>query len=99
MQIRIINAPEQHLIEMLLRRVTPEARTWLAQNPVSSIALFQANIADLYYFSDVAMKAADVYTAEVLGSCPTHVTTVALFGDTSAITAAARAIESVAAAH
>ncbi len=99
MQIRTINAPDPNVMLMFRHRVPPEARTWLDKNAVSSIGLIQTSIADLYYFADIALKAADVYTAEVFGSCPTHVTTLALFGETSAVSTALRAIQDGTASH
>ncbi|MBP0575058.1 BMC domain-containing protein [Mycobacterium tuberculosis] len=50
-------------------------------------------MADLFYFADLAEKAASVVAVEVFGTCPQHITTLALCGETSAVRAAASAIQ------
>ncbi|WP_300472358.1 BMC domain-containing protein [Breoghania sp.] len=53
----------------------------------------QSNITDLFYFSDIAMKAADVFTVEIYGTCPQHVTSLAVLGEISAVKTAMETIE------
>lgn len=49
--------------------------------------------ADLFYYSDIAQKASDVFTVELFGTCPQTTTTLAVLGETSAVKAAMEAIE------
>lgn len=93
MQIRIINAPQENLFDMLARRVAPHVRKWVEENPVSSIGFLQVSIPDMFYFADIAGKAANVMTVELFGTCPQTTTTLAILGETSAVRAAVSAIE------
>ncbi|AZB66346.1 BMC domain-containing protein [Cereibacter sphaeroides] len=93
MQIRIINAPQDNLIEMLERRVAPHVRKWVEDHPISAIGFVQASVPDLFFFADIAGKAANVVTVELFGTCPQTTTTLAVLGETSAVRAAMAAIE------
>ena len=44
-------------------------------------------------YADVASKSANVVVSEVFGSCPQHITTLAIFGEISAVNVAMQAIE------
>lgn len=89
---RIIRAPHPDVIAMLKRRLTPDCRAQLTDLSFSAVGLVQTSIPNLYFFADVAQKASGVYTAELLGSCPQHITTLAFFGETSAVETAMQAI-------
>lgn len=91
--LRMINAPDPRVVQMISRRLPPEFRKELAGISFDTIALINAAIPNIYYFADVAMKAGDVYAADISGTCPQHITTLALFGDVSSVTAAVSAIE------
>ncbi|SFO24085.1 BMC domain-containing protein [Cohaesibacter marisflavi] len=93
MNARIINAPQPDVLLMLQRRMPPHGRTWVKEHSVGSIGLIQASVTDLFFFSDLALKAADVFTVEIYGTCPQHVTTLAILGETSAVKAAMESIE------
>ena len=45
--------------------------------------------------SDVAEKTADVFAGEIDGSCPQHMTCLAVIGKTSAVAAAMDAIKAI----
>jgi hypothetical protein len=92
MNARIINAPRPEVMHMLERRMPAEARARLQEGPFNAVGLVQTNLTDLYYFADLAQKASNVFTVELSGSCPQHITTLALFGETSAVHTAIQAI-------
>ncbi|GHD12334.1 BMC domain-containing protein [Tianweitania populi] len=92
---RIINAPHPDALQMLQRRMPPHGRAWVQANRVDSIGLMQVSVADLFYFSDLALKAADVFAVEIYGTCPQHVTSLAVLGETSSVKLAMETIESV----
>jgi len=50
-------------------------------------------VPDLFYYADLAQKAADVFTVELFGTCPQTTTTLAVLGDTSAVKTAMEAIK------
>lgn len=93
MNTRIINAPQEGVLDMLKRRVAPHTRKWVEEHHISAIGMVQASVPDLFYYSDIAQKASDVFTVELFGTCPQTTTTLAVLGETSAVKAAMEAIE------
>lgn len=93
MNMRIVNAPQKGVLEMLQRRVAPQVRNWVDAHPVAAMGLVQTSVPDLFYYADLAQKAADVYTVELNGTCPQTTTTLAILGETSSVRAAMEAIE------
>ncbi|ABC21716.1 BMC domain-containing protein [Rhodospirillum rubrum] len=93
MNIRIINAPLPEVVDMLERRMRPEARERLREQRFDAVGVMQTTVADLFYYADIAGKASNVFTVELFGSCPQHVSTLAFFGETSAVRLAMHAIE------
>ena len=91
--LRIITGPDPRVMEMICRRLPVDLRKELSGKSFAAIALVNANVPSIYYFADVAQKASAVVAAELSGTCPQHVTTLALFGDISAIRTAVSAIE------
>ncbi|HID26230.1 MAG TPA: cytidylate kinase, partial [Methanosarcinales archaeon] len=49
-----------------------------------AVGLVQGQVSAILAASDIAEKAAAVQVAEIKGMCPTHMTLIALYGDTSA---------------
>ena len=94
MKIRIINAPTPEVMAMLAYRMRPQARESLQSLNFRAVGLVQANVADLFYFADVAGKASFVVTTELSGNCPQQLTTLAVFGEISAVRVAMQAIVS-----
>lgn len=92
MNARIINAPGSEVVRMLERRMPPETRQRLHESTFNAVGLLRVSIPDLYFFADLVMKASNVFAVELHGSCPQHVTTLAFFGETSAVDTAMRAV-------
>lgn len=97
MNSRIINAPLPEVVDMLERRMRPDARHHLTEIKFDSVGLLQTTVTDLFYYADIAGKASSVFTAELFGSCPQNVSTLAFFGETAAVRIAMQAIENDAA--
>ncbi|PWC18839.1 BMC domain-containing protein [Brenneria corticis] len=93
MKKRIINAPTPDIVAMLKRRMHGEFRARLDLIRIDAIALIMLPVPDLYFYADVACKNANVVVAEIYGSCPQHITTLAIFGEVSAVNEAMRFIE------
>ena len=93
MKKRIINAPTPETLAMLKRRMPGEFRSRLDLIRIDAIGLVMLPVPDLYFFADVASKSAHVVVSEIHGSCPQHVTTLAIFGEVSAVNEAMRLIE------
>lgn len=92
MQIRVINAPTDDVLQILARRVAHDIRPRLLGSGVDAIGLVQCSVVDVLFFADVAEKAADVVATEMFGNCPQHITSLAVFGTTSAVRNAMEAI-------
>lgn len=90
---RIINAPSKEILDMLKKRIPSDARTLLNQFHVDAVGLIMVSIPDLYFYADVASKSANVVVSEVFGSCPQHITTLAIFGEISAVKVAMQSID------
>lgn len=93
MKQRIINAPTPETLAMLLRRLPSEARKRLELADIDAIGLVMLPVPDLYFYADQASKSAHVVVSEVFGSCPQHITTLAIFGEVAAVNEAMRVIE------
>lgn len=93
MKKRIINAPGPDTLAMLKRRVSSEFRQRLGLIRIDAIGIVMLPIPDLYFCADLASKCADVAVTEITGTCPQHVTALAIFGEVSAVNEAMRTIE------
>ncbi len=91
---RFIRAPRPGTLAMLYRRIPREMRQEVEGKTFAAVGLVQADLPSLFYWADVGQKAADVIAVELLGSCPQHISTIAFFGSTSAVTAALAAVTS-----
>ena len=57
-----------------------------------AVGLIQGPAAAVFAASDLAEKAAAVRVAEIKGVCPSHISVIAVYGDTSAVNAALAAV-------
>ncbi|WP_406678366.1 BMC domain-containing protein [Neomoorella carbonis] len=90
---RFIRAPRQGTMAMLVRRMSPAARKELEGKRFDAIGLVQTDLPSLFYFADIGQKAGDVIAAEITGNCPQHISTIAFFGNTAAVSAALAAVQ------
>lgn len=93
MKKRIINAPTPETLAMLKRRIPSEARSRLVGVRIDAIGLIMLPVPDLYFYADQASKSAHVVVSEIFGSCPQHITTLAIFGEVAAVNEALARIE------
>ncbi|MEN0615216.1 BMC domain-containing protein [Klebsiella indica] len=93
MKKRIINAPTPETLAMLKRRMPSESRSRLERVRIDAVGLIMLPIPDLYFYADQASKSAHVAVSEIFGSCPQHITTLAIFGEVAAVNEAMRVIE------
>ena len=89
----IINRPTPMVVEMITRKLPPEVRKKVSEIKFNSIGLVNAAVPLVFYYADLAVKAADVFVSEINGTCPQHITTLAVFGDIAAVKTAMDAIE------
>jgi len=90
---RIICAPGADVIEMLYRRIPQQAKSKLDAHQFDAVGLIQTNLPNLYYYADIGQKAGNVFSVEISGNCPQHISTLAFFGNIAAVKAAMQAVE------
>ena len=89
----IINNPSKGTIDILRRKVPDQGlKENLACRSIEAVALIQGPIAQIIAAADTAEKSADVMAVEIRGTCPQHITVVALFGTISAVSIAVKEI-------
>ena len=82
---RIIYNPNQYTMHMFYRKMNPQSRKEMEGRKFEAVGLFQTTVAGILYYSDRVVKTSHVFPVEINGSCPQHITTLAFFGDTTAV--------------
>ena len=91
---RIIYNPSKFVLNMFYRKMNADSRAELEGRSFEAIGLFQTTVAGVLYYGDRVFKTSNVFPVEIAGSCPQHITTLAFFGDTSAVETAMKMIAS-----
>lgn len=92
--IKVINTPSKGIIQVLCRRVADEIVKEKLKNGVyTSLGLIQGPLAAMITAGDLAEKTSNVEIAEIIGNCPQHITVLGVFGDTSSVSEALKAVE------
>lgn len=93
MKYAVIQRPSQSVVEILRRKMTDsEIKKTLEAGRVESVGICQGAVLEILVACDIAEKTAGVVVGEVNGSCPQHITCLAMLGDTGAVKAAMDAI-------
>lgn len=94
MKFALIQRPSTSTLRILERKITdPELKERVTTTRVEALGICQGSVLEALVASDVAHKAANVGVGEINGSCPQHITCIAVVGDTGAVQAAMRAVE------
>ena len=94
MKIELINGVSQGTKEILARKVgNRKLAERILADEFTAVGLYQADVVGVIVASDVAEKTSDVVVSELHGSCPQHITTLAVFGDVTSVEASLSAIE------
>lgn len=91
--MRLIKRPSKGFWAILENRRVESDHFDSYASPPDAIGLIQGQVASILAAADIAEKAAAVQVAEIRGVCPTHMTVIAVYGDTSAVEAALKAVE------
>ncbi|MDO5147411.1 MAG: BMC domain-containing protein [Eubacteriales bacterium] len=91
-EARIIYNPGKMVMNMFYRKMNQESRKELADKKFDAVGLFQTTVSGVLYYADRAAKTSNVYPVEINGSCPQHITTLAFFGETSAVETAMKMV-------
>ncbi|OGK11433.1 MAG: hypothetical protein A2W80_05930 [Candidatus Riflebacteria bacterium GWC2_50_8] len=91
--LRLVKRPSKGFWAILENRRVTSTHFEEYKNPPDAVGLIQGTVAAILAASDIAEKAAAVQVAEIRGVCPTHMTLIAVYGDTSAVEAALQAVQ------
>ena len=96
MKCAVIHRPSEAALSLIARKVRDKALRDIIENGhVESIGICQGTVLEIIVASDVAEQTADVFAGEIDGSCPQHMTCLAVIGKTSAVAAAMDAIKAI----
>lgn len=88
MRIRLIKAPQQGFLRLLLANLRTHERLPLEETKWGAVGLVQGPLIELYHAADDAEKASPITMALVQGSCPQHTQMLAIFGKQADVAAA-----------
>lgn len=91
-EARIIYNPGKLVMNMFYRKMNQESRKELTERKFDAVGLFQTSVTGVLYYADRVAKTSNVYPVEINGSCPQHITTLAFFGETSAVETAMKMV-------
>ena len=92
--IKCINSPSKGTTNILLRKVNDDyVKEKLKKGEFNAVGLIQGQLTDIIVAGDIAEKASNVEISEITGICPQHITMIGVFGDTSAVSEALKAVE------
>ena len=91
MDFRLIKSPTEGTKRALIKRMGAEGKE--AIKNVDAIGLAQGKLIEMIYAIDIAEKAAGVIVEDIKGICPQHMTSIAIFGDTSSVESAIEEIK------
>ena len=89
---RIIYNPSESVMKMFYRKMNAESREELKSRKFDAVGLLQTTVAGVLYYADRAFKTSNVFPVEINGSCPQHITTLAFFGETTAVETAMKTL-------
>jgi hypothetical protein len=95
-RIQFIKSPRENTVKLLTRRMHPDAQKNILGKKWGAVGLVQDHLPNLFAMADIASKQANVVVEEVRGTCPQHITMMAIFGDTASVRAALDSIEAIA---
>lgn len=91
MDFRLIKSPTEGTKRALIKRMGAEGKEIIKN--VDAIGLVQGKLIEMIYAIDIAEKSAGVIVEDIKGTCPQHMTLIAILGDTSAVESAIEEIK------
>lgn len=94
LMIQTINSPSKGTLRLLLRKIyDDQVKVNLQKSTITSVGLIQGQLAEIIAAGNVAEKASNVEVAEIVGTCPQHISVIGVFGETSAVLEAIKAVQ------
>jgi len=72
-----------------------DARERILGKKWGAVGLVQDQLPNLFAMADIADKQTDVIVEEIMGTCPQHLTMIAIFGDTASVRTALDSLENM----
>lgn len=92
--IKAIHTPSKGTVKVISRRIADDdIKEKLKNGMITSLGLIHGPLPLMIIAGDIAEKTSNVEVAEIIGICPQHVTMLGIFGDTSSVSEALRAVE------
>ncbi|WP_054198903.1 BMC domain-containing protein [Clostridium baratii] len=91
MDFRLIKSPTEGTKRALIKRMGAEGKEIIKN--IDAIGLVQGKLIEMIYAIDIAEKSAGVIVEDIKGTCPQHMTLIAILGDTSAVESAIEEIK------
>ena len=91
MDFRLIKSPTEGTKRALIKRMGAEGKEIIKNK--DAIGLVQGKLIEMIYAIDIAEKSAGVIVEDIKGTCPQHMTLIAILGDTSAVESAIEEIK------
>ena len=92
MDYRIIKSPSEGTKRIIMNRVSLESRKSIKL--ASAIGLVHGKFIDMIYAVDIAEKFVGVSVDDIKGSCPQHMVSIVIWGDTASVEVALSEIKS-----
>ncbi len=83
MEYHIIKTPSRGTLDILKRRMGPNAKADV--DSADAVGLVQGRMIEMVVAADIAEKADGVSVEDIRGSCPQNMILLAIFGDTAAV--------------
>ncbi|MCI5699493.1 MAG: BMC domain-containing protein [Lachnospiraceae bacterium] len=92
-KIRMMKTVSKGTQEIIKKRVRKDNLEQLFERN-QALAIMHGDVCEMIYASDLALKTSNVEVFEISGSCPQHMTCLAIMGTVSAVEAAIQKIKS-----
>lgn len=95
MKYAIIERPSAGTLAIMHRKATDKRIQEIVDaKAAEAIGICQGTVLEILVASDIAEKSAGVTAGEINGTCPNHMTCLAVIGDTASVKAAIDSIKS-----
>lgn len=94
MKYVVIERPATGTLAIMKRKMSDSRiQELISCGSVEAVGVCQGTVLEILVASDVAEKAAGVTAGEINGTCPNHMTCLAVIGETSAVKEAIQSIQ------
>lgn len=93
LKYKFISSPDESTMDLLRNRVRAADRKKIEKNVFGAIGFVQTNVSSLFFYADIAVKAADVIVLDIVGNCPQTMSTIAFLGTMESVKSALTAIK------